>query len=54
MKTGFLEYYKIILEKVSFDVNLVNKEYAKAKNVLRQEEIKELGQWMNKSGLFTF
>lgn len=54
MKTSFLEYYKTILEKVSFDGNLVRKEYAKAKNVLQQDEMKELGEWMNNNGLFIF
>jgi hypothetical protein len=31
MKTSFLDYYKMILEKVSFDKKLMNKEYKKAR-----------------------
>jgi len=53
MKMSFLAYYKMIIKKVSFDINLVHKEYAKAKNVLPQHEIKELGQWMVRAGFST-
>lgn len=44
--TSFLDYYKIILEKVSFDPLLLRKEYQKAKCNLCGEEIRELNKWL--------
>ena len=52
MKKGsFLNYYKTILEKVSFDIRLLEKEYKKAKAILDGSESKELDYWLNHSGL---
>ena len=51
MKTSFLDYYKMILEKVSFDQNLLVKEYKKAKNTLTQYETLMLDEWLQNSGL---
>jgi hypothetical protein len=45
MKTSFLDYYKLILSKVSFDQQLLRKEYTKALNLLDQAEVQELNQW---------
>jgi hypothetical protein len=51
MKKTFLEYYKEILEKVSFDPHLLNKEYQKAINTLNTSEIQEFHNWLHESGL---
>lgn len=53
MKTSFLEYYKIILEKVSFDQSLFIKEYQKALKLIEQHEVKALDQWLKLSGYST-
>lgn len=45
MKTTLLEYYKIIISKVSFDPQLLLKEYQKALRVLSGAEGAELRQW---------
>lgn len=45
-KSTFLHYYKTILEKVSFDRQLFNKEYHKAVNTLSQEERAALNGWI--------
>lgn len=45
MKTSFLDYYKLILSKVSFDQQLLRKEYTKALNLLDQSEVQELNHW---------
>lgn len=50
-KNSFLNYYKTILEKVSFDKRLVQKEYWKAKQVLQETEIRELDNWLKNNGL---
>ena len=42
-----LEYYKSILERISFDKELFNKEYYKAKETLNQEEQDELVKWID-------
>jgi hypothetical protein len=47
----FLEYYKIILEKVRFDNNLVLKEYRKALKQLGIEEINDLNTWLDSQGI---
>ncbi|WP_035463721.1 hypothetical protein [Algoriphagus vanfongensis] len=49
-KTSYLDYYKTILEKVSFDKNLLMKEYHKALQVLQEYEKKELNNWLNSQG----
>ena len=48
---SFLNYYKTILEKVSFDNRLVEKEYRKAKQLLKSDEAQELDNWMKGTGL---
>jgi hypothetical protein len=48
---SFLDYYKLILNKVSFDQGLVLREYHKAKLMLKKEDLKELKKWMKNSGL---
>lgn len=40
-----LEYVKLILEKVSFDKTLFEKELQKGLNLLVPEEVKELKKW---------
>ncbi|WPR77194.1 hypothetical protein [Algoriphagus sp. NG3] len=50
-KNSFLNYYKMILEKVSFDKHLLQKEYWKAKQVLRETEVRELDYWLKNNGL---
>lgn len=53
MKKTFLDYYKEILEKVSFDPHLLNKEYQKAINTLNTSEIQQFDKWLYESGLRT-
>ena len=53
MKKSFLDYYKEILEKVSFDSHLLNKEYQKAINTLNTSEIQQFDSWLHESGLRT-
>ena len=50
MKTPFLDYYKLILDKVSFDQQLLMKEYRKALNVLTEQEAFDLQQWLSTNG----
>jgi hypothetical protein len=45
----FFEYYKTVLDKVSFDHNLFAKEYRKAVNVLNPEERAALNAWIKSS-----
>jgi hypothetical protein len=45
----FFEYYKTILDKVSFDYDLFAKEYRKAVNVLDSEETAALNAWIKSS-----
>ena len=45
MKTSLLEYYKLIISKVSFDPQLILKEYQKALRVLNGTEGAELRRW---------
>ena len=40
-----LKYYKVILEKVSFDPHLFEKELIKAIGYLQPNEVKDLLQW---------
>ncbi len=44
--TSFLDYYKVILQKVSFDDALFVKEYQKALNSLEPDEISILNRWI--------
>ncbi len=46
MESSFLEYYKTILEKVSFDDWLYTKEFEKAKRSLSPREIQMLKAWI--------
>tara|TARA_B100000767_G_C19493310_1_gene421146 strand:+ start:452 stop:622 length:171 start_codon:yes stop_codon:yes gene_type:complete len=51
MFKSLLEYSKYILEKVSFDKRLFQKEYKKAKALLRNEEQLQLDFWLESKGL---
>lgn len=50
-KNSFLDYYKTILEKVSFNEQLLKKEYRKAKQFLDNAEARDLDYWLQKKGL---
>ena len=50
METTFLEYYKTVLEKVSFDHHLFTKEYYKALSKLRSNEVNALNVWLTSKG----
>ena len=50
-KNSFLDYYKTILEKVSFDRRLFSKEYSKAKRMLGVSDTRELDSWLKSKGL---
>jgi hypothetical protein len=43
---NFLEYYKTVLDKVSFDYDLFAKEYRKAVKVLTPDETTALNGWI--------
>lgn len=47
MKTSLLDYYQLILDKVSFDRNLLQKEYVKACAALDTTDLSKLHQWMS-------
>ena len=49
--SSFLKYYQLILEKVSFDEDLLTKEYKKALKAISQPDQLQLHQWMTKKGL---
>jgi len=51
MKESFLEYTKYILDKVSFDKDLLKKEYFKSLKLLQLEEINQLNTWIQGKGL---
>ena len=51
MKKTFLEYYKEILEKVSFDPYLFKKEFTKALKTIEEEDIGKLIEWLENRGL---
>jgi hypothetical protein len=51
MANSFLDYYKIILQKVSFDQALFRKELNKALNTLEPRDATELRSWLNSMGL---
>ena len=46
MNMSFLDYYKLILQKVSFDPVLLKKEYRKALQRLEPEEADQLKKWL--------
>ena len=46
MAKAMLEYYKTVLQKVSFDVKLFSKELKKAITKLLPDEIEELKAWL--------
>lgn len=52
MKTSFLDYYKLILQKVSFDPVLLKKEYRKAVQRLQPEEADQLKQWLRQKPFY--
>jgi hypothetical protein len=49
--SSFLDYYKTILDKVSFDPVLLKKEYQKAINNLHAHEIGDLNRYVSSKGL---
>jgi hypothetical protein len=51
MDRSYLDYYKYILEKVSFDPNLFLKEYRKAQKALKKYEERMLQDWLHEKGL---
>ena len=51
MKKTFLDYYKEILEKVSFDPHLLYKEYQKAIKSLDQSELQQFEAWIKEKGI---
>ena len=51
MANSFLDYYKVILQKVSFDQALFRKELNKAFNSLNSNEAAQLRNWLITSGL---
>jgi len=53
MSMSFLEYYKMILEKVSFDRALFIKEYGKALKRVQPSEVEKLKAWVSAKGLVT-
>lgn len=53
MATSFLDYYKMILDKVSFDPRLFSKEYNKATKSLQSHEISDLNGWLHAKGLLS-
>ena len=46
MKRTSLEYYKFILERVSFDLVLFSKELEKAVKTLLPYELEQLKEWL--------
>jgi hypothetical protein len=51
MKTTMLEYFKIILDKVSFDRKLFRKEYRKSLSSLTRDEANQLKNWLRQQRL---
>ena len=51
MKASFLSYYKEILQKVSFDDQLLKKEYLKALSHLSPSEQQLFKTWIAESSL---
>ncbi|HET6542840.1 MAG TPA: hypothetical protein VFG46_20275 [Chryseolinea sp.] len=48
--TTYLDYYKTILNKVSFDAYLFHKEYRKAMRDLNTQEMSDLNKWIQSTG----
>ena len=46
----FLDYYKLILDRVSFCPELFEKEYKKAERHLHDADIGDLNRWINARG----
>lgn len=53
MNNSFLNYYKLVLERVSFSEHLLIKEYNKAAKVLDVAELRDLDEWMTSNRLST-
>ncbi len=53
MKSSYLNYYKDVLAKVSFDRSLFTKELKKAQQYLNPSEKKRLYHWLEMEGLIT-
>jgi hypothetical protein len=53
MTTSFLDYYKLVLDKVSFEQELFRKEYHKAMGSLLDPERDELNKWLSERGYAT-
>ncbi len=51
MKISMLEYFKIVLNKVSFDRKLFRKEYRKSLSWLTKDEANELKNWLRQQSL---
>jgi len=51
MRTSYLDFYKFVLLKVSFDSHLLSKEYHKAMRNLNEVENQELLVWLHEEGL---
>ena len=47
---SFLDYSKMILDRVSFYPELFVKEYKKAKRHLQESDVKDLNRWINARG----
>ena len=47
MRNTFLDYYKMILEKVSFDPDLFEKEFRKAMRSVEKHEADQLTEWVS-------
>ena len=52
MKRSFLDYYKLILDKVAFDKDLLRKEYSKAMTRLPERDKRHLDEWVRSKGFF--
>ncbi len=53
MKSNYLDYYKEILSKVSFDSGLFAKELKKARQCLNPVEKQKLYHWLELEGMIT-
>ena len=51
MGKSFLEYFKTLLPKLSFDTALMLKEYQKALKLLNPNEQTNLTNWLKQQGL---
>lgn len=49
IKSSFLNLYKTVLDRVSFDVRLFHKEYEKALSFLNRRERQELNSWIQQN-----